>query len=161
MAENIFASFDISSQGMSVQRMKLSAVANNIANVNTTKDIFGNPYQREVVVVNSVPENNFEFELNNEITLNRTDNSHAGNSISGSQLPDYTVLQASTVKDLSEPRLVYEPGHPDADDEGYVEYPNINIVTEMVDMISAQRVFQAISGVVQSAKNIARDAIDI
>ena len=83
MAENVFASFAISGQGMSVQRMRLSSVANNIANVNTTKGPDGEPYQREVVVVRAIPNSPFENELNNQISLTRTTNEHSKNAYPG------------------------------------------------------------------------------
>lgn len=161
MAENIFASFDISGQGMSVQRMRLSAVAKNIANVNTTKDTHGGPYQRDVVVVRAIQGSPFEGELEDQIAMRRTSPEHAPNAKPGTYPPDYYVLQARTVKDSSPPRLVYDPEHPDADDDGYVKMPNINIVTEMVEMITAQRSFEANTGVVDSAKNLARYSLEI
>jgi flagellar basal-body rod protein FlgC len=161
MAENIFASFDISGQGMSVQRMRLSATANNIANINTTKGELGLPYQREVVIVRAIPNSPFDTALNQQIALTKTSDDHAPNAFPGTYPPDYSVLNAKTAKDNSLPRLVYDPSHPDADGSGYVKYPNINIVTEMVEMISAQRAFQANTSVIQAAKNIARDALDI
>ncbi|MDQ1266913.1 MAG: flagellar basal-body rod protein FlgC [Bacteroidota bacterium] len=161
MPENIFASFAISGQGMSVQRMRLSATANNIANVNTTKGIDGKPYQREVVIVRAIPGSPFEEALDNEITMTKTDGAHAPAAKPGTYPPDYSVLKAASARDNSLPRLVYDPTHPDADEDGYVHYPNINIVTEMVEMISAQRSFEANTGVVESAKNIARDSLEI
>lgn len=161
MAENIFASFDISGQGMSVQRMRLSAVAKNIANLNTTKDTHGGPYQRDVVVVRAIQGSPFEGELQDQIAMRRTSPEHAPNAMPGTYPPNYDVLQARTVKDSSPPRLVYDPEHPDADDDGYVKMPNINIVTEMVEMITAQRSFEANTGVVDSAKNLARYSLEI
>jgi flagellar basal-body rod protein FlgC len=161
MAENIFASFAISGQGMSVQRMRLSAVSRNIANVNTTKSTDGRPYQREVVVVRAIPDSPFEAVVQEQISMKLTAAEHAGNAKQGTYPPDYSVLQARTARDNTPPRLVYDPGHPDANENGYVEMPNINIVTEMVEMISAQRGFEANTGVFESAKNIARNSLEI
>jgi len=161
MPENIFASFSISGQGMSVQRMRLSAVARNIANVNTTKGIDGQPYQREVVIVRAIPGSPFEEQLEEQITVARTSPDHAPNAKIGTYPPDYNVLKATTARDNSLPRLVYDPSHPDADENGYVKMPNINIVTEMVEMISSQRSFEANTGVVDAAKNIARNSLEI
>jgi len=161
MAENIFSSFNISGQGMSVQRMRLSAVAKNIANANTTKGPDGQPYQREVVIVRAMHKSPFENELENQIRLDRTDNTHSMNASQGTYPPDYRVLSAKTARDNTPPRIVYDPSHPDADEKGYVKMPNINIVTEMVEMISAQRAFQANTGVIDAAKNIARDSLEI
>jgi flagellar basal-body rod protein FlgC len=161
MAENIFSSFAISGQGMSVQRMRLSATANNIANINTTKNQNGVTYQREVVVVRAIPDNPFESELSQQISLSRTVSEHASNANPGNYHTDNNVLNAITARDNTAARLVYDPPHPDADENGYVHYPNINIVTEMVEMISAQRAFEANTGVIESAKNIARNSLEI
>ncbi|MBM2815145.1 MAG: flagellar basal-body rod protein FlgC [Ignavibacteria bacterium] len=161
MAENLFATFAISGQGMTVQRMRLTATANNIANANTTKGLNGQPYQREVVVVREIPGTPFDDELGSQISLSRTTKEHAPTANPGHYPPDYSVLKAATVRDNSAPRLVYDPAHPDADENGYVHYPNINIVTEMVEMITAQRGFEANTGVIDSAKNIARDSLEI
>jgi flagellar basal-body rod protein FlgC len=161
MAENIFSTFDISGQGMSVQRMRLSAVSRNIANVNTTKSTDGRPYQREVVVVRPIKANPFDSELDGQIEMYRTDGNHSSNLNSATNSPDNKILDARTVRDATPPRLVYDPHHPDANPEGYVEMPNINIVTEMVEMITAQRSFEANTGVVESAKNLARYSLEI
>ncbi|HPU23170.1 MAG TPA: flagellar basal body rod protein FlgC [Candidatus Kapabacteria bacterium] len=161
MPENIFASFAISGQGMSVQRMRLSAVANNIANANTTKGVDGKPYKREVVVVRAIPGSPFEEKVHQQIELKRTSPDHAPNARMGTYPPDYSVLKARTARDNSPDRLVYDPTHPDADEQGYVHYPNVNIVTEMVEMISAQRGFEANTGVITAAKNVARNSLEI
>lgn len=161
MAENIFASFAISGQGMSVQRMRLSSVAKNIANANTTKGPDGKPYEREVVVVRAIPNSPFDEQLDYQIKMDRTDSSHAPTANPNTYPPDWSVLKAKTARDNTPPRLVYDPSHPDANENGYVEMPNINIVTEMVEMISAQRAFEANTGVIESAKNVARDSLDI
>lgn len=161
MAENIFSAFNISGQGMSVQRMRLTATANNIANANTTKGIDGNPYQREVVVVRAIPGSPFDDDMDYFISMDKTSKNHAPTAKQGHYPPDYDVLKAKSARDNTPPRLVYDPHHPDADETGYVHMPNINIVTEMVEMISAQRGFEANTGVVESAKNIARNSLEI
>ena len=161
MAENIFSTFNISGQGMSVQRMRLSSVAKNIANVNTTKSSDGRPYQREVVVVREIKGSPFEDELEDQIAINRTSPDHAPNAKPGTYPPNYDVLKARTVRDDSPPRLVYDPHHPEADEAGYVKYPNINVVTEMVEMITAQRAFESNTQVVDSVKNVARYSLEI
>lgn len=161
MAENLFSSFNISGQGLSVQRMRLSAVAKNIANANTTRGENGKPYEREVVVVRAIPQSPFGQELDTRIKLIRTEGAHAPNAEPYSYPGDYNVLKAKTARDNTPARLVHDPSHPDADENGYVRYPNVNIVTEMVEMISAQRGFEAGTNVIESAKNIARDSFDI
>lgn len=161
MPENIFSTFSISGQGMSIQRQRLAAVAKNIANANTTKTSDGGPYQREVVVVRAIKGSPFDHELHRTIAMSKTDPDHAPTGKLESYPPDYSVLKAKTAKDNSPARLVYDPNHPEADESGYVKMPNINIVTEMVEMISAQRSFEANAGVIESAKNIARESLEI
>ena len=160
MSENIFATFKISGQGMSIQRMRLNAVANNIANANTTKGPDGNPYQREVVIVRST-NNQFEEALNGQLDLMRTNDSHSNKVGMTGEDPDVVNTQAITAKDNTPPRMLYDPSHPDADENGYVRMPNINVVTEMVEMITAQRSFEANASVIEAAKNIIRDSLEI
>ncbi|MFA7326261.1 MAG: flagellar basal body rod protein FlgC [Ignavibacteriae bacterium HGW-Ignavibacteriae-4] len=161
MAENIFSSFNISGQGMSVQRLRLSAVARNIANANTTKADDGMPYKREVVVVRDIKDSPFEKSMNATLQLDKTNAGHSGSAMNNGMEGDDDVLRARTVKDNSAPRMVFDPNHPDANPDGYVQMPDINIVTEMVEMISAQRAFQANAQVVDAAKNLARYSLEI
>lgn len=161
MSENIFSSFDISGQGMSVQRLRLSAVARNIANANTTKADDGQPFKREVVVVRDIKGSPFEKTMEASLGLAKTDSGHTSQAANTGMENENEVLRARTVKDNSAPRLVFDPNHPDADTDGYVKMPNINIVTEMVEMISAQRAFQANTQVVDAAKNLARYSLEI
>lgn len=158
---NILSAFDISSQGMAVQRMRLSATAKNIANVNTTKDADGGAYRREIVRVEAVPQSQFAIELTNTIGLDGSTDGHSSVANGMSDNAGSNVVRAEISKDSSPGRLVYDPAHPDANEEGYVTMPDINIVTEMVEMISAQRAFEANTNVIEAAKNIARDSIEI
>ena len=159
--ENIFSTLNIAGQGMTIQRKRLTAVANNIANVNTTAGIDGSPYQRELVLSRNNQKKNFTSELDSQISLARTNMNHSPNShIPLTDLEKNAVL-GEIVKDGRPPRTVYDPGHPDADAEGYVHYPDINIVTEMVDMITAQRGFEANTQMINTAKNLARYTLEI
>ena len=161
MAENIFSTLNVAAQGMSVQRQRLSAVANNIANANTTRGLDGHPYKREVVISQSNHRTKFATELTDQINLKRTSLNHAPNTrLKPTELEKNSVV-AVTTQDGKPPRLVHDPGHPDADAEGYVHYPDINIVTEMVDMITAQRSFEANTQMVSTAKNLARYSMEI
>jgi flagellar basal-body rod protein FlgC len=159
MADNIFTSMDISSKGMSLQRARLSAVANNIANVNTTRDVENKPYQRQIVVVKEVEQGKFQNILDSELSVSGTDSNHiSGNSMSGE---NYSALHFSIEKDKTPPKLIFEPSHPHAREDGYVEMPNINIVSEMVEMMTAQRAFEANVQVSDAAKNITRYSLEI
>ncbi len=161
MPESLFSTFAISGQGLSVQRKRLTAVANNIANANTTRTDGGGPYQREVVIVRGSKQTRFQRQLESQISLRGGEFSHIPSVLDQGMPEQNRALQAVTGADNSEPRMVYEPSHPDANAEGYVAMPNINIVTEMVEMIAAQRAFEANTSVISSAKNIARDALEI
>lgn len=139
----IFGAIDIAASGMTAERFRLDVISNNIANVNTTRTVDGGPYKRQFVV----------FE---------TRNAEAGAS---SGLPRYRNMNGVRVtginKDDSPPRLVYEPGHPDADADGYLRLPNINIVTEMVDMMTASRAYEANVTAVNVAKSMMLKALEI
>ncbi|MFN8368312.1 MAG: flagellar basal body rod protein FlgC [Candidatus Kapaibacterium sp.] len=159
--ENIFSSFSFSSQGLSVQRQRLSAVAKNIANANTTRDDKGEVYRREIVVVRGTKKTQFDDVMEQTLPLSKSEFGHFDPTGAGYVQPDNQTLSMNVAKDNTPPRLIYDPTHPDANKEGYVEMPNVNIVTEMVDMISAQRGFEANTGVVSAAKNMAKDSLDI
>lgn len=161
MAENIFSTFAISGSGMSLQRQRLKTVADNIANANTTKDVNGQPYQREIVVVRAEKQTGFQKKLLDEIALQGDNTSHVGNAQEFRTANGQPVLKSIIARDSSPPRMVYDPSHPDANEEGYVAMPNVNIVTEMVEMIAAQRAFEANTSVIAAAKNVARDSLDI
>ncbi len=161
MADNIFRMMNIGGQGMTLQRKRLNAVANNIANANTTKDVDGLPYKREIVVSNYVEGKKFGEELKSSLQLARTDKAHSPNTRLKAKDSEPNIVKGETVKDAAAEKLVYDPAHPDADPDGYVHYPDINIVTEMVDMITAQRGFEANTQIISAAKNLARFSLEI
>ncbi|ROL57658.1 flagellar basal body rod protein FlgC [Bacteroidetes/Chlorobi group bacterium Naka2016] len=158
MGKGVFEILKISSEGLNLQRARLSSIAKNIANANTTRTPGGGPYKREIVVSRAVEKSEFQEQLESIVFpfksygLNQASKKEQGESASYVSPEVYT--------DDSE-RLVYDPSHPEADENGYVHYPNINVVTEMVEMISAQRAFEANVSVIEAAKNIARDSLDI
>lgn len=144
-----------------MQRQRLNAVAKNIANANTTRDENGKVYQREVVIVRGKKNTPFDEMLEQKLSLTRTNSAHADPMTPGIQAPEMNTLSSNVAHGNSAPRLVYDPTHPDANEEGYVEMPNVNVVTEMVEMIAAQRAFEANTGVISAAKNMAKESIDI
>ncbi|RKX78424.1 MAG: flagellar basal body rod protein FlgC [Spirochaetes bacterium] len=148
----LYSSINIASSGLSAQRTRLDVIANNIANVNTTRTPEGGPFRRSRVIFKprvSRPYWRSPFLpkfLENEIGKG--------------------VIVAKIEKDMdSKPRLVYDPTHPDAiksgPRKGYVEYPNVNIVNEMVDMISASRSYEANVAIVNGSKAMFLKALDI
>jgi flagellar basal-body rod protein FlgC len=162
--EKIFASFNISAMGLSAQRKRMTAIAENIANVETTRTENGTPYRRKIVVMRASPEGSFQVALRNEtIGLKTTDEKHfsvGGVEFFESEAP-ISGVRAEVVEDNAPERLVYNPEHPDADENGYVHMPNVNIIVEMVDMISATRAYEANVTAFNASKNIAKDALEI
>jgi len=134
---NFFSAINVSASGMSAERARMNVIAENLANMNTTRTEEGGPYQRRQVVFSEI--------LDSSLNSNN---------------PDQGVTVAGIVKDPSEPIKRLEPNHPDAVD-GYVSYPNINPVTEMVDMISASRAYEANIQALVSARNMIYKALDI
>ncbi len=136
-----------SASGLSAQRVRMDVIANNIANAETTRTASGGPYQREQVTFS--PRGSSPF----GITLDR---------VFGGADKDYNGVEVDTVADdTNPPRLVYDPSHPDANAEGYVAYPNINPVTEMVDMMAATRAYQANVTVLNASKSMTMKALEI
>ena len=152
---NLFSSFEISGSGLSAQRLRMDTISNNIANVNTTRTAEGGPYKRLRVV--------FEPRAQNAPFMLPTEVGAAGASAENLQKMQLSqgVRVAGISSDNSGPKMVYDPGHPDADSKGYVAMPNISIVNEMVDLISASRAYEANVTAISSAKSMALKALDI
>ena len=141
---SIFGAIDVAASGMTAERLRLDVISNNIANVNTTRTVEGGPYRRQFVAFES----------------RQGDASSFANIMAG-QLQLNGVRVSTIKKDDSPLRMVYEPGHPDADANGYVQMPNINIVTEMVDMMTASRAYEANVTSVNVAKSMMLKALEI
>lgn len=144
----VFNSFEISGSGLTAQRLRMDVVANNIANVNTTRTAAGGPYQRQRVVFEPRREES-QFLLPLASESQRRQQMTQG------------VRVVAVNSDPSPARRVYDPGHPDADTQGYVGMPNITLVNEMVDMISATRAYEANIAALTSAKSMAAKALEI
>ena len=141
----VFSAMDISASGMTAQRTRLDVISQNIANVNTTRDADGNPYMRKSVIFQEKVYVSFD-----EALINAT--GHVGKGVKNSNIFE----DRST-----EGRLVYDPSHPDADEKGYVMYPNVSTVTEMTDMIDASRSYEANVTAFNAAKNMQLKALEI
>jgi flagellar basal-body rod protein FlgC len=139
---NLFRNFEISASALTAERLRMDIIANNIANANTTKTKEGGPYQRQVPV--------FAQMLEREITEQGTPTTRpAGVKV--------TRIQS----DNQPPRLVYDPAHPDANAQGYVAYPDINVITEMVDLIGSSRAYEANVSAFNAAKDMFRAALEM
>jgi len=141
-----FSSLDVSASGLTAQRMRMDLISQNIANASTTRTADGTPYRRQVLVLGSD---------------NSTSFSHYLSGSSKDLLANGKVKIQGVVEDQSDFRKVYEPDNPEADEEGYVYYPNVDIVTEMVDMISASRSYEANVTASTASKNMAMQALNI
>jgi flagellar basal-body rod protein FlgC len=138
--------FRISSSGMAAQRMRMNTISSNIANINTTRTPEGGAYRRKDVIFESMPEvKNFGEIL----------------SVNSPQADMQRVQVTDVISDRKAPLLKYEPDHPDANEEGYVAYPNINLMEEMTNMIQATRSYEANVQSLQSSKDMALSALEI
>ena len=155
--------FDISGYGLSAQRFRINIISSNIANANTTRTAEGGPYRRRSVIFKAT---DFSEILNRKIKddSNMLEYENPLNDPSSPKDADPSIMSVvvhKVVRDDKEFRLKYEPNHPDANDEGYVSYPNINPVIEMADLIEATRANQANVAAFNSTKSIAQSAIDL
>ena len=148
----LFTSINIAATGMSVERLRTDVISNNIANATTTRTQEGGPYRKQTVVVEPIASDNPTWRF--PFVDADQDNG-----------PGKGVRVRTITKDTEQGRMVYDPSHPDAiqsgPNKGYVEYPNVNIVNEMVDMISANRAYEANSSVIQGSKEMFSSALDI
>ncbi len=150
---NLFGVMDISGSGLEAERVRAEVVSANMANANTTRTESGQPYQRQhVVFQNSAVDQPQDF---------------ATALLSGNMLPAQQpqagegVKVAAVVSDTAAPLRRYDPGHPDADAKGYVTYPNINPLTEMVDLMGAERAYGMNVSAVTAAKAMITSTLDL
>ena len=142
----IFSSFNINSSGLTAQRYRMDIISQNLANANTTR-ADGSPYRRKVVV----------FEEKNSQTpfsrvLNKATDRYSGTGVKVSS------VQEDNWTDMIE---VYDPSHPDADENGYVTYPNVNGVTEMTNLIDANRAYEANATAFNASKSMAMKGLEM
>jgi flagellar basal-body rod protein FlgC len=137
----VFSAMEIAASGLTAERTRMNTIASNLANARTTRTEEGGPYRRLDPVFEAVE-------------LDRTGQSAAGAGVS--------LAKVARIEQDERPGMsVYEPGHPDANVEGYVQYPNVNAVEEMVNMITASRAYEAGIASLETVKRMARASIDI
>jgi len=160
---NFLNSFDISGYGLSAQRVRVNVISSNIANAQTTRTDEGGPYRRKEVVFKAI---DFNEQFNKAIN-GMTDSAKFEDPLNEGEFgkkvttPVMSVIVDKISRDDREPKLKYDPSHPDADTKGYVAYPNINPVVEMADLVEATRSYQANVAAFESAKNMANSAISL
>ncbi|MBQ1897310.1 MAG: flagellar basal body rod protein FlgC [Lachnospiraceae bacterium] len=145
----MFTAFDISASGLTAQRYRMDIISENVANANTTRTQNGDPYVRKVVY----------FE---EKGVRGSDTfSHVLNSVS-KNYAGKGVKVGKVLEDRKTPQnMVYDPSHPDADENGYVMYPNVNIITEMTNLIDASRSYEANATAFEAAKAMTQQGLSI
>ena len=136
-------SFDISASGMAVEKTRLDIMALNLANANTTRVTGGGVY-KPLKVISTAQTASFDNELVRQGQVN----------LAGAQIVEIRPVE-------TEPRMVFDPNHPDANAKGYVSYPNVNPVSEMVTLIEATRAYEANVKAMNAAKSMALRALDI
>jgi flagellar basal-body rod protein FlgC len=156
-------SFDISGYGLSAQRVRVNTISSNIANAQTTRTDEGGPYRRREVLFKAIDFNEqFNRALGeNSDGLGYSDPLREGDMGAQANPAIMSVIVDKIVRDDADPKLKYDPSHPDADANGYVAYPNINPVIEMADLVEATRSYQANVAAFESAKTMATSAISI
>ncbi|MBI5017361.1 MAG: flagellar basal body rod protein FlgC [Deltaproteobacteria bacterium] len=136
---NFFGMMDIAASGLAAQRLRMETVASNLANANATRTPEGGPYRRRDVVFAATP---VAFQDALDASLRQ-------------------VQVTGVVQDPSPPRMRYEPGHPDADAQGFVAYPNVDPVVEMVNLLGASRAYEANITVMEATKGMMLRALEI
>jgi flagellar basal-body rod protein FlgC len=146
---SLFQSFDIVGSGLTAQRLRMDTISENIANVNTTHSADGSgPYRRKSVIFEEKQLNPASFSA----TLDQYTNSYKGNGVRVARVFEDTSTDF---------KMVYDPSNPDADENGYVSYPNVDTVTEMTNLIDATRAYQANVTVFDGLKTTAQQGISI
>lgn len=148
---SMFGGIDAAASGLTAERLRMDVISNNIANVNSTRTVDGGPFKRKYVIFQPREAEKNSFSAMLEGAMNKGGKNRSGDGV--------RAIGIGT--DDSMGKLVYDPGHPDANADGYVELPNVDIVTEMVDMITASRAYEANVTTINAAKSMAQQALNI
>lgn len=144
----MFSAFNVSASGMTAQRLRMDILSENVANSQTTRTSDGTPYRRQNVVFEAKSQSPFDAVFNNKLGNPK----FVGNGVKVTEIiEDYET----------EMPMVYDPSHPDADENGYVTYPNVNIITEMTDLIDATRAYEANVTAFNASKSMALKGLEI
>ena len=146
---SMFTGIDAAASGLTAERLRMDVISNNIANANTTRTEQGGAYHRRYVVFMPREKELQSFEQMLQQAVGYKKSTGEG------------VRAVAIMEDDQQGPLVYDPSHPDANEEGYVEKPNVNIVSEMVDMITAHRAYEANTTAINAAKSMAMKALEI
>lgn len=147
----MFDALDISASGLTAQRYRMDIISENVANANTTRTENGGVYRRKVVTFEAKGDNGLDFST--VLGRSTADLSNA--------LGDGVRISSVREDRSSDLKKVYDPSHPDADEAGYVYYPNVDIITEMTNLIDASRAYEANATVIDSTKNMLSTGLSI
>jgi flagellar basal-body rod protein FlgC len=153
----LFDAIDVSATALSAERLRMDITAENLANAQTTRGVGGGPYRRKVVALQEAGQSfgaTLAGAMEGGVGASRLGGGPSGTRAAG-------VEVSGIVEDQSAPRLVYDPGHPDADPRGYVEMPNVDPIAEMVDLITASRGYEANVTAMQAAKGMFSRTLDL
>jgi len=158
----LFDAIDIAGSGLSAERVRMDVTAENLANAQSTRTAAGGPYRRQEVELQAVPPGDFGSALEGAMGPSETvPGAAATTSTSGAEAPSGGVEVTGIVNDPSPDQLVYEPSNPEANAKGYVQMPNVNTVTEMTDLISESRSYEADVTAMQTSKSMFNSTLEL
>ena len=144
---SMFSAFDVTASGLTAQRLRMDVISENVANANTTRTEDGTPYHRKIVTFQQKNQQQTFSQVFHDVK-----SSYTGSGVKVSQIFEDTTTEMN---------MVYDPSHPDADENGYVTYPNVNVVTEMTNLIDASRAYEADVTAFNAAKAMASKGLEI
>ncbi len=143
---SFFNSFNVSATGLTAERLRMDVISKNIANTNTTRTSAGTPYRRQIPIFKELESASFKDVFDQAM---------------GDKSAGQGVEVVAIKEDMSDFKREYNPSHPDADEDGYVLLPNVDVVTEMINLISASRAYEANVTVINGTKSMAMKALSI
>ena len=158
----IFDSFDISASGMSAEQYRMDIISQNMANAHTTRTADGTPYVRKVVTFQEktdTKDRNFKHML--DTAFSNLSGRPLGSTNSARLSSPGSGVKIGGLYEESEYVMKYDPAHPDADENGYVHYPNVNVITEMTNMIDASRGYEANQAAFEATKAMANKGLEM
>lgn len=159
----LFSSLRVSASGLTANRHWMDAIAENLANAKTTRTDEGGPYRRKVVTFQEVQGRleGFRSASESKMGIRTTQTGHLLPQNASAKAVESGSVSAQVNQDSSDFEYVYDPDHPDADSEGYVAYPNVEVVREMVDLITASRAYEANLTAMNAAKGMDKKALEM
>lgn len=147
---SLFSAFNVNASGMTAQRLRMDIISENVANAQTTRTADGTPYVRKIVTFATKGGDNTSRNFHK--VLKGASAAYVGQGVKVNGIYEDTE---------SEQRMVYDPAHPDADENGYVSYPNVNIITEMTNLIDASRAYEANSTAFNASKSMVQQGLQL